>query len=241
MGRARDWLIANHPVITGLAALIAIFTTLILGFRWAFDAPDVAVRIERSDIELPPSVVEDMMSVTDSSAISLLPDSLQQSLEAVESFLLLTKNYAKIAISNNTRQSIHNIDLRVMNLSQVYSYAVSGDALTGRDLQVILDKISFDAESRILTARGIERLPPKTTLELFIWGDERLPFLIDADPVTVTYDGGAGEIVRQETVTGFDAFFYKHSGFLVLLLLLLNASIVLYLSEKNKTDTPESP
>jgi hypothetical protein len=55
-----------------------------------------------------------------------------------------------------------------------------------------------------------------------VWGDVASFAMFENQQLTVTYDGGAGELVTQRTIGGVDAFIYDNAGLLVITLLLLN-------------------
>jgi len=118
-----------------------------------------------------------------------------------------------------------NVDVRFRYVTDVDGWGIEGDALDADEQQRLVDAVHFDAASELLTLKSIPRLPPKSMLKLFVWGNVSYAALLGNDQVTATYDGGAGKLITERTVRGVDAFVYDNAGLLIVVLLLANLGV----------------
>lgn len=223
----RIWaVLGQHSAQLGAVAALLVIGGGIWGTMvWLFAEPDVAVEIASTEMRLPSPLSRDLAS----SLRDVDPneaESLRIALAELVRFLEVTDHFTIVSVVNNTSKSIENVDIRIRNVRTLTGWAVSGDAFTILERQDILERVRYDKSSNIISVSGIPRIPPQTTLELQIWADAPLVRFLAATPVTVTYDGGAGEYVRTATVSGLNAFLYENAAFLLLVLILINISVL---------------
>ena len=220
----RAWAKENQPIFEIIGSLL-----LIGGFLWAavrlvFAPPQLAVTIQNSDLRLPWYMYTrlERARVQDTSFLS---DSTKVALKEVSDFLRDTRNFTQITLTNTSGQSLSNLDLRFQYVHDLDGWAIEGDALDREERQRLVDAVRYDAANGLVTLRGMQRLPPKSSVKLFLWGNVSYSALLGSEQAKVTYDGGNGRVVTEQTVRGVDAFIYENSALLVLVVLLVNVGI----------------
>lgn len=220
---AKAWAREYEPVLAVIASFLAIVAVAWAAIQFIFAPPTLAIEVQTNDLQMPWSVYKKMDEAIgrDSATIS---DSAKAALTTARDFLRDTENFTQISLTNSSSASLSNVDIRVHYVRDLDGWAIEGDALDGDERQRLLEAIRFDAANALVTLRGISRMPPKSTLKLYLWGNVSQFSLLGDERVSATYDGGAGEMVSQRTVRGFDAFVYDNAGLLVVTLLLFNVA-----------------
>lgn len=212
----------EHGASAGfLASLIAIIAIPYAVIKVVFAVPDLSIVLETTPLRLPVYIVRDVADALakDSASFS---DSTGRALRRVRGFLRDTETFTVITLRNNSATSLENLDLRLRNVGDADGYAVDGDGLTASERVALVEKITFDYSSRMLILRDIPRLPPQSELKVYVWGDVREAALFGESQLTVTYDGGYGEIQRVSTVRGVDSYIFENSSILVIVFVIAN-------------------
>jgi hypothetical protein len=237
----KEFLLENAKILQSLVALITI-----LLFAWGimkvfFTTSDLEVLYQYSDAEIPSSIGEKYAKNLEFFYPYLKKNKDNKLIENVldvNEYLNNTRNKVKFEITNNSEYTIKNLDIRIKNIKKLTAWCVTGNILQNIESNSIMRKMRNDESKGIITFSGIEKLPPRTTLIINIWGDIREYSF--ADPILITYDGGAAEIIRTSVVKGFNSFLFENSSFLVLLLLLVNIGGFLFVIDticaKKKND-----
>ena len=220
----RSWAKEHEAIATLLLAVITIGAALIAALKFAFAPPVLALSVRTHELFLPGSLY-DRFSIaleTDSAGLS---DSTKATLGFVRDFLRTTESFTVITVRNNSDRSLQNVDVRFRYVHSIDGWAVAGDGVDEAERAQLLTLIAHDPSNGLLTVKSIPRVPPKSTLNFYIWGDVSFAALFGEDRLTATFDGGAGEVITERTIRGLDAFIYDNAGLLVVVLLLLNVAI----------------
>jgi hypothetical protein len=217
----KSWTKENEPLVAFLASVLFIGTVLWALLKFVFAPPDLAITVQTVDLLLPSYTYEQLAKALDRDSARLsAPSGL--AMRQVRGFLRDTKNFTQVTLTNSSSKSLTNADLRFHYVRDADGYAIEGDALDLEERSKLVEAIRLDPSNGLLTLRGIPRIPPKSTIKLYIWGDISYAALFGSEQVTVTYDGGAGELITERTIRGLDAFIYNNSGLLVIAILLFN-------------------
>lgn len=217
----KSWTKENEPLVTFVAAVLAIGAVLWALLKFVFAPPDLAITVQTVDLELPSYRYRQLDEALNRDS-ARLSHSSGLAMRQVRGFLRDTRNFTQVTLTNSSSESLANADLRFQFVHDADGYAIEGDALDLEERSKLIDAIRLDPSNGLLTLRGIPRIPPKSTIKLYIWGDISYAALFGSDQVTVTYDGGAGKLITERTIRGLDAFIYDNSGLLVIVILLLN-------------------
>lgn len=211
----------EHGTAAGfLASLLAIGAFGWGVFTLFFAPPDLSLTLETTPLRLPWYTYQQMSRALDRDS-ARLSDSSGLALRQVRGFLRDTRSFTHVRITNTSDRSLQNLDVRLRNVREADGYGIDADNLNGEEQDQLLASIRYDAPSQLLTLRSIPRLPPQSSLSIYVWGDVSSAIFGD-DPLTVTYDGGAGRVLHVTTVRGVDAFIYENAATLVLILVLFN-------------------
>ncbi len=228
--KMKEWLLKNAKFIQALVALITLVLFIWGAVKIFFSTSDLEVVYQYSDAELPSSIggkySKSLGPMVEYFKKEKNTEQLNNVFE-VNDFLNKTRNKVKYEITNNSKYTIKNLDIRIKNVTNLTAWGVSGNILQSVESNAIMRKMRSDNSTGVITFSGIEKLPPQTTLIINIWGDIR-EYNLD-DPIIATYDGGSSEIIRTSLVKGFDSFIYENSSFLVVMLLLLNIGGFLFI------------
>jgi hypothetical protein len=218
------WAKRNQPLAGLLASCLTIGAVLWALVKFVFAPPDLAITVNTTQLSMPWYRYQelDRAIARDSARFS---DSVGRTLRELRGFLRDTDNYTQVSLTNTTKRSLSNVDLRFKYVRALDGWAIDSDNLDSDERKKLLDAVKYDGAGEIVSLRSIARFPPKSTIKVSLWGDiGTSPFLED-DQVIVTFDGGVGERIRERTVRGVDAFIYDNAGLLTLAVLLLNAFI----------------
>lgn len=229
MGFTR-WARKNEAMVTVLASLLAIGAVVWGIVRFVVAPATLSMTITTSPLRFPwyqyqkmdHALAADSARLTDSSALAL---------RQVRGFLRDTKSFTEVKLTNTSRQSLRNLDFRFRYVRDVDGWAIEAENLDTEEQKRISNAMNYDPSSSMLTDHAIQRLPPKSSVSIYIWGDVASSALLGEDQLTVTYDGGEGALVTERAVRGLDAFVYENAGLLVVFLLLLNVGIWAALSK----------
>ena len=219
-------------IVQAITALF-VFVGIIYGiFEFFFKPADVEVLFSFNDADLPSSIAK-MYSDSYKPLIEIIKKNdkqLESKLVELNYFFNQTREKVKFEISNNSDKTINNVDIRIINIEELTAYGVTGNILQSVESLDIMRKMKEDKLKGIITFSGIEKLPPKSTLIINIWGEIR--YSAFEYPIIVTYDGGTGKVLKTSVVKGIDSFVYENSEFLLLLLCVFNIGLFLFFFEK---------
>jgi hypothetical protein len=220
-----QWLRDNSPALSAIAALIAIVGLVLGAGRLLFKQPPVSVYVAQSQLVLPPSLSRGLDSLLTLDFPQTDKSRVKSILTRLKDFFSDTRSFTAITVSNNSAQSIAHVEVRVQDVFEMSGYGATGTHLLGEEQKAVLDSIHYDPVESLLRLRSIPRLPPKSSVSIWIWGHVPYSEALGSDQVAVTYDGGAGELVRRYEVQGLDAFVYRNSSLLLLAILMLNLGL----------------
>jgi hypothetical protein len=220
----KKWAKENEAIVVVVASLFTIGAILVTAVRVIFAPPTLALTVQAADLRLPWYMYRrmDEALAADSARLS---DSAGLALRQVRGFLRDTKTFTQIRLTNTSRVSLTNLDLRLRYVHDADGWAIEGDNLDLDEQARLVDAVKYDVVEGMITLHSIPRLPPKSSFTLFVWGDVAASPLLGSQQLTVTYDGGAGELITERTIRGVDAYIYDNSGLLVILLLLVNVAL----------------
>lgn len=220
-------------LIQTVAALI--FIVIVIGgvIKGFFSSEDLEIVVTVTDADLPTSIASKYASGMNNFVERLPKHEANQKIKQamddvieVTQFLTQTSSKATYEIVNNSNKTLKNIDIRIMNVSRLTAWGVTGNVLQSVEASTIMRTMKKDPHGRIITFGGIEKIPPRSTLIITIWGEIQ-QYLIE-DPISVTYDGGSGKVIRTSTVKGFASFVYENIGLLLILLGIVNIGAFLF-------------
>jgi hypothetical protein len=217
----RRWLNDNSAALAAIVALLTISGILYGTVKFFFAQSPVSVFVGQTDLYMPPSLaaqVDSVLKVSKAKEAAVV-------LSSVKDFIEDTRSFTVITISNNTNNSVHNLELRVQAVHALPGYAATSSNLLDEEQKAILDSIHYDRAGSLFRLRSVPRLPPKSSVNIWLWGV--LPFneFLAEDQITVTYDGGVGTLVHRYPVEGYDAFIYRNSEILTILIIALNLGL----------------
>lgn len=224
--RATTFLTKYAPVFSAIAASAVIIGLVFSAGRWLLSAPPLAVQVTVTDVAYPPRIVGAVQKQLPYGVLRELAkgkDTLWKAVAGLDDFLRQTDRQMTIAISNNTSRSLTNLDVRISGVEQATGWSYGGDVFTRAELDRLTDSTKYESGAQVLRLPVLQRIPPKRTLNIYLWGKFPDYYSFDRERVEATYDGGVGVIVPQETVTGKDAFVYRNGGFILLMILVANA------------------
>lgn len=222
-----EFLTKHSRAISATAGLIVIGGFAYGIFKLFFESADLEVIVTVNDANLPTSIASKYSSSMNWFVDRFPKKEVSQDVKKalsdvleVSSFLTETNSKATFEIDNNSNKTLKNIDIRIKNVSKLTAWGVTGNSLQTIEATEIMRAMRTDPQNGIITFGGIEKIPPQSSLIITIWGETR-QYLID-DPISVTYDGGSGKVVRTSTVRGFASFIYENTTYLLILLALVN-------------------
>jgi hypothetical protein len=222
--RLRSWAKENQPIFAVIGSLLVIGGFLWAVVRLVFAPPQLAITLQTSDLSLPWSLYARLERVR-TRDIAGFSDSARTAIAEVAGFLRDTRSFAQLTLTNTSSESLGNVDVRFQYVHDLVGWAVESDVLDIEERKRLRDAVKYDAANGLVTLRGITRLPPKSSLKLFVWGNVSYAALLGNEQVKVTYDGGEGRVVTERTIRGVDAFIYDNSALLVLVTVLVNVGI----------------
>lgn len=224
--RILGWLTKAGPALGAVAAALVIIGAIFTGGRWLLSAPALSIQVTTVDVAYPPRIVGAVQKQLPYGALRVLAqrkDTLWKALAGLDDFLRETERQLTIAVSNNTSQSLTNLDIRISGAQQATAWSYGGDVFTRPELDRLTDSTKYEQGTDVLRVPVISRIPPKRTLNIYLWGKFPDFYSFDRERVEATYDGGVGQIVPQTTVTGKDAFVYGNGAFILLMIIVFNA------------------
>ncbi|WP_420448328.1 hypothetical protein [Candidatus Palauibacter sp.] len=211
-------LLGDHgPQIGAVAGLLAIAGSGWLGLTWLFAEPDLSVEVSSSEVRLPSALHRQLIEALEPYSSESVPDSIVDVLRETAAFLREIRQFTQVSLRNNTDESLGNVEIRVQNVGGLSGWGVAGNALTDLERQGVLESVYHDAISELLLVQGLDRLPPNSTIEVLLWAEAPFLGFSDGRSISVTFDGGVGELVRTEEVSGLNAFVYTNSALLLLI------------------------
>src|SRR6476646_3767549 len=119
----RSWAKENQPAFGLIASVLAIIAVAWGTIAYVFAPPILAIDVETSALQLPGSMYErlDRALSTDSGKLS---DSARIALGEVRAFLRDTKTFAQITLTNSSRRSLTNVDVRFRYVRHLDGWAI---------------------------------------------------------------------------------------------------------------------
>ena len=227
-------LLGDHgPQIGAVVGLLTIGGFGWVGLTWLFAEPDLSVEVSSSEVRLPSALHRQLIEALEPYSSESVPDSIVDALRETAAFLRETRQFTQVSLRNNTDESLGNVEIRVQNVGGLSGWGVAGNAFTDLERQRVLESVYHDATSELLLVQGLDRLPPNSTIEVLLWAEAPFLGFSDGRSISVTFDGGVGELVRTEEVSGLNAFVYTNSA---LLLLIGGLVILIILPGRAKSD-----
>lgn len=232
--------------LQSVAAILVIGSFLWGGYQYFFNSTKVEIEVKINDAHLPASISSKFAANVNMLLNSISSDYLRDSLNSeinnlneVSQFFSKTSKMATYEITNTSSYTLNNVDIRIRNVSDLTAWGTTGNALLTIETTEIMRSMKIDRQSGIISFGSIDKLPPKSTLIITVWGDVRDYYL--SQPITVAYDGGSGKVIKTTSVTGFSAFIYDNTIFFIILLLLINIGSFLAIIEKVCENGNEEP
>lgn len=235
-GPIRKWLDEQSSVLGAIAAIVGILGVVWAVVHFVFSPPDLALVVRQSPLAFPSRLFLRLDNALDADSAQLT-DSVARPLREIRGFLRDTRNYTAITLRNNTSRSMTNLDFRVQYVRELDGWGIEADHLTRSERTALVEAITYDYTGSLVVLRGIERLPPKSSLTVYLWGDVAFRALLGSEQVLVSYDGGAGKLEQEAVVRGVDAFIYQNAGFLFLILLGVNVAFLSHLKSGTRDPT----
>lgn len=234
----RSWAHHNRHLITFVGVAVAVLGVGMPLIWTLFRTPDLSIAYGTARLRMPYSLYRNINTALteDTSGYGV---SSVTSFREVRDFLRDTESFTTITLTNNSSTSLDNVTLRIRFVRRLTGWGIDGDALDFAERDTLLKLITFDKSHSLVTLRSIDRMPPKSRISVYLWGDISTSSFLGPDNVTAAYDGGAGEVVWATVVSGFDAFIYKNAGFLVVLVLVGNLGLWTMICRRAQRATPQ--
>lgn len=226
------------PYYTLIGMIIFFVGIFITSYKILVKSPELSVYVSKENINYPNSINENYSKVYDS-FMQLNPDSkLKVDAITVYNYLLKTKQNWIVRLKNETDKTIEKVNLRVINVSDITSWAISSDYLIEKEKKKVLEKVKFQESSAVVYLSDFVSIPPNSSMSLYLWGkfDESLW----NDNILVTYDGGVGIIEKSIEVTGFKAYLVDYFFELMFFLLLVFCLVFLYTIRGKSSEVPDA-
>lgn len=226
------------PYYTLIGMIIFFIGIFITSYKILVKSPELSVNVSKENINYPNSINEHYNKVYDS-FMKLNPDStLKVDANTVFSYLLKTKQNWIIRLKNETDKTLEKVNLRIINVSDITSWAISSDYLLEEEKTKVLGKVKFQESSGVVYLSDFVNLPPNSSMSLYLWGkfDESLW----NDNIIVTYDGGVGIIEKSIEVTGFKAYLVDYFFEIMFFLLLIFCIVYLYKVRGKFSEVPNA-
>lgn len=220
---------AIKPYYLFLLMIVFIIGLLFTTYSILIRPSGLTVSIDKEEINYPSKINNEIIKTYKYIENSNENLEIKSSIIKLYNYLINTQDYWKITISNNSSKSIDNINIRILNVSDLTSWGISSDYLIDDEKQKIMESLSYIESSGIINLRNSINLPPETTLCIYLWGVfEEFSFKTN---VFVVHDGGTGKIIKTEEVSGIRAFI-ANSAIEILILLILIFLVVYRFSIK---------
>lgn len=219
-----------------LFGMIVFFVGLFLAcYKILVKSPELIVYLTKENINYPNSINEKYTKVYNQ-FIRLNTDSvINIDAYRVFKYLINTKQNLIVRLENETDKTLEKVNLRITNVNDITSWAVSSDYLLEEENNKVLGKVKFQEGSNIVYLSDFVSIPPKRSMSLYLWGkfDESLW----NDNVLVTYDGGTGIVEKKIEVTGFKAYLVDYYFEIFSFLLLIFCIVYLYIVKGKTIET----
>lgn len=223
-----------YLLILMLVFFIGGFITL---YKLLFSPPDLTVKIEKENINYPASINNKYISLFNYVQDSTNDLDLKRKSTEVYQYLIKTKHQRSLEIINNTNRTIKTINIRMSNVRDLTSWAVSSSYLLEEEKDKLLKNILFQENSGIIYLKDAVDLPPNGSLKIYLWGE-----FIDhswLETLSVDFDGGAAKIEYSKSFSGLKALFAEYF-FEIIFFIIITFIIVYLLQIKKYVDIKET-
>ena len=226
------------PYYTLIIMIIFFVGLFITSYKILVKSPKLSVFVSKENINYPNSINENYSKVYDSFMKGNPDSDLKVEANTVYSYLLKTKQNWIIRLKNETDKTVEKVNLRIINVSDITSWAVSSDYLLEEEKKEVLDKVKFQKSSGVVYLSDFVNIPPNSSMSLYLWGKfDESPW---NDNIIVTYDGGVGIIEKRIEVTGFKAYLVDYCSEIMFFLLLLFCLVSLYTIRGKLNEAPNA-
>lgn len=167
----------------------------------------VTLEVESAPSPIPPDIYKQLFDLG-SSASELAPScprcgDLKDRATQISKRLLRVQRVNRITLTNHSRSTIKDLNVRVPNVWNAEFFTAHCDAYTKQELDKVIAASKLDDFSKIVTIGPLPPLPPNATLDVSIYGDFGEAFL--SKPAVASYEGGEAHFVRSTRVSGVEA------------------------------------
>ena len=220
-----------------LLVMIAFLAGITLAiYKFVFSPAELSIIVKREKVDYPSNIKDQFQSLSAYISDTLKAKELSTQLMGLQAFLLVTRDKLTLVIQNETDHTLKKVNLRLTNASQLTSWGASSDYLTNDELDKLIDRVTWKDREGIVDISDIGNLPPKASLNIYLWGDFK--YLDEENGIFLTYDDGVGKKEKEILVRGFTAYFVS-SLFEWLLVILILFCYIYYrqaIKLRNKQD-----
>lgn len=186
------------------------------------------VKVEKEDINYPASINDKYLKIYSYIQDSTKNVDLKNNSIKLFNYLIKTKQQWNFTIKNRTKKVIKGINLRLLNVKNLTSSAVSSSYLLEDEKDKMLKNILFEKNSGIIYLKDAVDLPPYGELNIYLWGE----FLDWMNTLSVTYDEGVAKIEYNKTFSGIKAVIGEYSS--VIFITLIATFVLIYYLQLKK-------
>lgn len=210
---------AIKPYYAFLFMLAFLWGIIFTSYKLIARPPGLSVAINKEIINYPSKINNEIIDVYNHFKNSEDNKQIKASIFKLYNYLINTQDYWGITISNNSSKIIRDINIRILNVSDLTSWGVSSNYLLDKEKQKIIDNVSFNESSGIINLKNSVTLPPEASLCIHLWGAfDEFNF---SENVFVIHDGGTGKIIKTAEVSGLEAFIANSAGEILFLLIFI--------------------
>jgi hypothetical protein len=219
------------PYYSLLIMIVFFMGTFITGYKIIVKSPDLRVHEIKDNIDYPNSINECYKRVFDSFNKQNSDSSLRADAINVYEYLLRTKQQERISLKNETEKTLEKVDIRIINVSGLTSWAVSSDYLADEEKTKLMRSVKYDERSGEIYLSEKFDILPKGAITFYLWGqfDES----VWNNNLRVTYDGGMGFLEKSIQVSGFKAYIDEY-WYEIIFFMLLVVCVVFIFTIKGK-------
>jgi len=223
-----------YLVIIMLAFFIGGFISI---YKLFFSPPDLSVKIENETINYPASINNRYADVYSYIQDSIKNEEIKSKAVDVYQYLIKTKQQRSLEIKNNTNKTIKSLNIRMTNVRDLTSWAVSSSFLLEEEKEKLLKNIDFQKTSGIIYLKDAVDIPPSGDLTIYLWGEFN-PYDWD-DVLSISYDGGTAKIEYSKTYSGLKAILAEYF-FEIMVFILVTFIFVFYLQTQKYVSSKEN-
>ena len=185
------------------------------------------VKVEKEDINYPATINEEYILIYNFIHDSTNNEDVKNNSTELFDYLIKTKHQWNIDIKNNSKKTIKGIHLRLLNVSDLTSCAVTSSYLLEEEKNKMVNNIYFDKNSGIIYLKDTVDLPPFGELKISLWGN----FLEWMENLSINYEDGEAKIEYVRTFSGIKAVIGQFSV-VIFITLIATFALIYYLQLK---------